>query len=208
VTTFRPSGVLGDQSDATWVDIPGTSGSLSDWAQRPLLLDSGHIRFDSLPTTLVYTWDYSSEYLGTGSDWATQHSAIHLGLMVEDALGALGYTNAYTSTQPPAGYPYPGFESLYLGEGWAANLCNPPYAATSALGPGPYLVSLFALSPGLYWDSHGPLRLYEWWIDADIAPPPTFPLRQVQRDDGLGRSVMRARGTRSVQGSIRQRGYR
>jgi len=123
----------------------------------------------------VYTWDYSSEYLGTGSDWATQHSAIHLGLMVEDALGALGYTNAYTSTQPPAGYPYPGFESLYLGEGWAANLCNPPYAATSALGPGPYLVSLFALSPGLYWDSHGPLRLYEWWIDADIAPTTNLP---------------------------------
>jgi len=36
----------------------------------------------------------------------------------------------------------------------------------------------------------------------------TPPLRQVQRNDGLGRSVMRARGTRSVQKSIRQRGYR
>jgi hypothetical protein len=39
---------------------------------------------------------------------------------------------------------------------------------------------------------------------SSVAPP----LRQVQRDDGLGRSVMRARGTRSVQKSIRQRGYR
>jgi len=37
------------------------------------------------------------------------------------------------------------------------------------------------------------------------APPP---LRQVQRDDGLGRSVVRARGGTSVQRSIRQRGYR
>jgi len=35
-----------------------------------------------------------------------------------------------------------------------------------------------------------------------------LPLRQVQRDDGLVRSVVRARGTRSVQKSIRQRGYR
>lgn len=35
-----------------------------------------------------------------------------------------------------------------------------------------------------------------------------YPLRQVQRDDGLGRSVMRARGGTSVQTSIRQRGYR
>jgi hypothetical protein len=34
------------------------------------------------------------------------------------------------------------------------------------------------------------------------------PLRQVQRDDGLGRSVVRARGGTSVQRSIRQRGYR
>lgn len=34
------------------------------------------------------------------------------------------------------------------------------------------------------------------------------PLRQVQRDDGWGRSVMRARSTHSVQKSIRQRGYR
>ena len=42
---------------------------------------------------------------------------------------------------------------------------------------------------------------YRYWI-------PDFPLRQVQRDDGLGRSVMRARSTHSVQKSIRQRGYR
>jgi hypothetical protein len=34
------------------------------------------------------------------------------------------------------------------------------------------------------------------------------PLRQVQRDDGLGRSVVRARGGTSIQRSIRQRGYR
>jgi len=34
------------------------------------------------------------------------------------------------------------------------------------------------------------------------------PLRQVQRNDGLGRSVVRARGGTSVQRSIRQRGYR
>ena len=34
------------------------------------------------------------------------------------------------------------------------------------------------------------------------------PLRQVQRDDGLGRSAVRARGCTSVQKSIRQRGYR
>lgn len=35
-----------------------------------------------------------------------------------------------------------------------------------------------------------------------------FPLRQVQRNDGLGRSALRARGGTSVQRSIRQRGYR
>lgn len=36
----------------------------------------------------------------------------------------------------------------------------------------------------------------------------TPPLRQVQRDDGLARSVPRARGGKSMQYSIRQRGYR
>lgn len=39
-----------------------------------------------------------------------------------------------------------------------------------------------------------------------VTTPP--PLRQIQRDDGLGRSVMRARGGSSAQRSIRQRGYR
>jgi len=37
---------------------------------------------------------------------------------------------------------------------------------------------------------------------------PDSPLRQVQRDDGLGRSVARGRGGTSVQASLRQRGYR
>jgi len=35
-----------------------------------------------------------------------------------------------------------------------------------------------------------------------------IPLRQVQRDDGLGRSTWRGRGGSSVQRSVRQRGYR
>jgi len=46
------------------------------------------------------------------------------------------------------------------------------------------------------------LPRFRYW---KLASPP---LRQVQRDDGLGRSVVRARGTHSVQKSIRQRGYR
>ncbi|HEY8881947.1 MAG TPA: hypothetical protein VIM47_00955 [Dermatophilaceae bacterium] len=47
---------------------------------------------------------------------------------------------------------------------------------------------------------------FRYW---KITPAPSaIPLRQVQRDDGLGRSVVRARGTHSVQKSIRQRGYR
>ena len=40
-----------------------------------------------------------------------------------------------------------------------------------------------------------------------LITPDIPPLRQVQREDGLGRSVMRARSTHSVQKSIRQRGY-
>lgn len=48
---------------------------------------------------------------------------------------------------------------------------------------------------------------YRYWI-VGVDPVTPIPLRQVQRDDGLGRSVMRARGTHSVQKSIRQRGYR
>jgi len=44
---------------------------------------------------------------------------------------------------------------------------------------------------------------YRYWKIGGAAP-----LRQVQRDDGLGRSVARARGGTSVQRSLRQRGYR
>lgn len=40
-------------------------------------------------------------------------------------------------------------------------------------------------------------------VETDTIPP----LRQVQRDDGLLRSARRARGGRSRQGSLRQRGY-
>lgn len=46
---------------------------------------------------------------------------------------------------------------------------------------------------------------YRYWIPA---PGVTPPLRQVQRNDGLGRSTLRGRGASSVQRSIRQRGYR
>jgi hypothetical protein len=80
--------------------------------------------------------------------------------------------------------------------------------------------------PGI--DDLGPsFNIQNWRIDAGwflrinngpqfrILPPRyrlwssgTPPLRQVQRDDGLGRSVVRARSTHSVQFSLRQRGYR
>ena len=70
------------------------------------------------------------------------------------------------------------------------------------LGLGPYR---FYLETEYYaWYETNGFRLHDWWIDDGGVPP----LRQVQRDDGLGRSVMRARGTHSVQKSIRQRGYR
>lgn len=42
-------------------------------------------------------------------------------------------------------------------------------------------------------------------LETDVVTIP--PLRQVQRDDGLLRSAKRARGGRSRQGSLRQRGY-
>ncbi len=45
-------------------------------------------------------------------------------------------------------------------------------------------------------------------ITFETAPATPPPLRQKQRDDGLGRSNVRARGGTSVQHSIRQRGYR
>jgi hypothetical protein len=45
---------------------------------------------------------------------------------------------------------------------------------------------------------------WRYWIPGDVA----YPIRQRQRNDGLGRGVMRARSTSSVQSSVRQRGYR
>lgn len=47
------------------------------------------------------------------------------------------------------------------------------------------------------------LRIDFTWLSVEPKP-----LRQKQRDDGLGRSVVRARSTHSVQRSTRQRGYR
>ena len=47
---------------------------------------------------------------------------------------------------------------------------------------------------------------WRYWIPGDA--PVAFPIRQKQRNDGLGRGVVRARSTSSVQGSIRQRSYR
>lgn len=48
------------------------------------------------------------------------------------------------------------------------------------------------------------LPAWRYWMP-DTEP---LPLRQKQRDDGLGRSVVRARSTHSIQRSVRQRGYR
>ena len=45
---------------------------------------------------------------------------------------------------------------------------------------------------------------WRYWIPGDVS----YPIRQKQRNDGLGRGVVRARSTSSVQGSIRQRSYR
>jgi hypothetical protein len=46
---------------------------------------------------------------------------------------------------------------------------------------------------------------WRYWIPGPSTPP--F-LRQIQRNDGLGRSVWRARGASSVQGSNRVIGHR
>lgn len=73
----------------------------------------------------------------------------------------------------------------------------------SDLGDGPYA---FWLQPASWEAWYGESRLHDWWITIGVSTPP--PLRQVQRDDGLGRSTTRARGGTSVQRSIRQRGYR
>jgi len=74
---------------------------------------------------------------------------------------------------------------------WAANMADPGF---------------FLAVVSVQQASATTIRVRELSIVLDYASTP--PLRQVQRDDGLGRSVMRARSTRSVQRSIRQRGYR
>jgi len=49
--------------------------------------------------------------------------------------------------------------------------------------------------------------VHGWIFSVDITTIPP-PLRQKQRDDGLARSSIRAKGGTSAQLSIRQRGYR
>ena len=102
------------------------------------------------------------------------------------------------------GGPYPDVDHVGWNTYADTYLFDPAYGAPisdmlAALVTGLMYVSVHQASPATVFKV-SQLRLT---LISSAAP-----LRQVQRDDGLGRSVVRARGGTSVQRSIRQRGYR
>lgn len=73
-------------------------------------------------------------------------------------------------------------------------------ALRAYVGAGPYTIHL---EPTSWEEWYSSFVLYDWSVDFQTA----IPMRQKQRNDGLARSSVRARGGSSRQDSIRQRSY-
>lgn len=204
-------GGMGDGLDETYLQV-----GPQDWVPLPFFImqtgmsgggDTGEIWSDVLPASFTLTVRVSGEPLTFADPNLT---GFDLYICNEEFLANSGDsgTRIWAASNQVEWFNTGTVEPTT----WSVSLTSDDL---TALGVGPYRFTLQCESfgqwnndPDHFGRSNG-LRLHDWWVDGafDGAVVP-LPLRQVQRDDGLGRSVMRARGATSAQMSIRQRGYR
>jgi hypothetical protein len=171
--------------------IPGTSdyveyqaggvSVLSGWAMPPILF--------TFP--IVHTVD--GDLVPGLAEFFLQTGSVTQPFPVDTPFASYEPSDSVLSVYPPDPGPV---DQFWLTARLTERDSIPPFEYTGGATLGQIYASWSA--PDIYII----LPPYRYWI---LGTPP---LRQIQRDDGLGRSVMRARSTHSVQKSIRQRGYR
>jgi hypothetical protein len=207
-----------DVDDYAYVEYESYDNNvLTGWADWTLTLTgrgtgTGEITDADTPTTLRVGFSEPVTWDSTGPGWWTSYQ----GSLLESIAGFTG-----TSSTPYDGAPFSVPHTLSLAdlgvmESWT--LYQQPHWLVSDVPINLNVVSGPPLTPGsaamftstVLIPASRPrftYRMPRWryWVPGD---PILYPLRQVQRDDGLARAVMRARSTHSIQRSIRQRSYR
>lgn len=197
-----------------------------DYTEKPGYEDDSHnvdayVDYEPGPNAPIkWTWktanppqfclEEAGTYFGDDADW-------QLSLILDDTI----YAPAYGSSVTLGGWPGAG-TVIASGDRFTTthvDLSAPDDSAVP-LSAMTFMVKLEMTDPPAY-DGRGfidtahfrlfvprlayQMPRYRYWIPAD--GPTAIPMRQKQRNDGLARSTVRARGASSVQGSTRQCGY-